>query len=164
MALKLSWDAASLRRINKVIANVERAKFFGGNRRPLLLDMRQKQAEAWMHDFPNATKRYGGKSNLEKSTIRNRIKQGFAPGPPLVRSGYTQRMFQGVAFNAPTTNSEVFWNIRDYKGASDISAMLALQNEHRHFADLTEDKDLPLHQLRVEQWLGELGRIVVSGR
>lgn len=164
MVFTLRWTADSLQKINKMIRNIDKAETFGDNRMDLTKGMRDDQADAWMQDFPrDGAKRYGGLSGLASRTIQNRVAQDFPAGPPLVRSGNMMQDVEAQSRRGVYSHNGVFWSFRDKFGSPDRSIVPVHQNQWRTFWDLQEDKDLSVHESRVDAWLGQLGRIILHG-
>lgn len=123
--------------------------------------MRDDQTDAWMMDFDNTPKRYGGSHGpLAPSTISRRIAKGYPAGPPLKRTGNMKADVRDQSKRGIHTNNGVFWSFFDRFGASDNSLVPVHQNKFRTFWGLEEGKDLQVHEDRVEAWLGQLGRVI----
>lgn len=166
--LNVRFDAASVAKIERLIRRIERAQAYGDDRKKLTTAMRDKQAKTWVQNFPKGG-RYGGYKKLNPQTVSNRLARGFAAGPPLIRSGLLQRVVGRQSHEGRPTNDGVFWNFYNYPFGSDVGVYPIYHNQGttsipaRKFWDLN-GQDLQMHEKRAEQWLGELGRIIVSGR
>ena len=162
VSLTFRWSPESKMKLAQLYHRVSKAQAFAQNREHFLVQpMKEEQVKAWAHNFPDGG-RYGAHRGLSERAIEGRIRRGFPTGPPLLRSGRTRTFFIGDANLGRVSNSGVNWTFRNYIMKSDDSAMIVLQNKHRKFVGL-ENEDREMHLRRAEQWLRQLGRIVVSG-
>lgn len=165
--IKVEFDAASVRRINALIRRIERAQAFGEDRSKLTTAMRDEQAKTWSRNFPTGA-RYGGYAPLASRTVENRVAQGFAAGPPLIRSGLLLRQVHRQSREGRPNNDGVFWNFYNYPLGSNIGVYPIFHNEGtskmpaRKFWDLNGE-DQQMHERRAERWLTSLGRIIGIG-
>lgn len=169
-SLTFRWDSASVGKLSRLINRISKAQQQAENRaQTLTLPMKKEQQKVWVHNFPSGGRYEPFERGLRSITILNRIRQGYAPMPPLERSGRMKVYFAGDAGRGISTKFGVNWVFRDYDMGSDKSAMLVLHNEgggkirQRKFVDLNS-KDREMHEQRAELWLAQLARTVASGK
>jgi len=119
MVIQMRVADASIRALTQAAGNVERARLLLEDRRQLLIDIREQQAEEWREDFES---QQGGEwAETSPFQQARRVQEGYSPTPTLRRSGATFDWFNTQNMRGRVNAASITWNFQNREGAYTVS-------------------------------------------